>query len=60
MKSIEHECAQKPETIVKTVLSHWLQGKGLPVKWETLVQTLRDVDLNVLAEKVATKQLPSK
>ena len=58
MKIIEDECREKPERIVLRILQEWLEGKGLPVTWESLIKTLRDIDLSVLAEQIqATKLL---
>ena len=34
------------------VLQEWLEGKGLPVTWESLVQSLRDTGLSVLADQI--------
>ena len=31
--------------------------KGLPVTWESLVETLRDIDLPILAEEIAAAKL---
>jgi hypothetical protein len=50
--AIEDECRGKPERIVLRILQEWLEGKGLPVTWESLIQTLRDTDLSVLADKI--------
>ena len=53
---IEDECRGKPERIVMSILQGWLAGKGLPVTWKSLIKTLRDTDLSVLAEQIeATK-----
>ena len=59
MNIIEDECRGRPERIVLGILQEWLVGKGLPVTWESLIQTLRDTDLSVLAEQIqATKLSP--
>ena len=56
---IDTECRGKPERIVLKILQEWLEGKGLPVTWESLIQTLRDTDLSVLADQIqATKLSP--
>ena len=56
MNIIEDDCRGKPERIVMRILQGWLAGKGLPVTWESLIQTLRDTDLSVLADQIeATK-----
>ena len=46
-----------PEDLVLRILQEWLEGKGLPVMWESLSQTLRDTDLTVLAEQIETTKL---
>ena len=56
---IEDECRGKPERIVRKILQEWLEEKGLPVTWESLIQTLRDADLSNLADQIeATKLSP--
>ena len=42
-----------PLPITVKILQQWLHGKGrLPVTWQTLVKCLRDIHLNVLADKM--------
>ena len=55
--SIEDECRGKPERICHRILQEWLEGKGLPVTWETLIQTLRDTGLPTLADHIHTAKL---
>ena len=40
------------EDVMQRILREWLEGKGLPVTWETLIKTLRDTGLNELADKI--------
>ena len=49
---IEKDCLGMPENINMKILQDWLQGKGLPVTWETLLDTLRACDLNDLADQI--------
>ena len=57
--SIEEYCLRNPEKITRKLLQEWLQGKGLPVTWASLVQTLRDTGLSVLADQIqASKMTP--
>ena len=56
---IDTECRGKPERIVLKILQEWLEGKGLPVTWESLIQTLRDTDLSVLADQIQATKLSS-
>ena len=55
MLNIEDECCGNTERIMVRVLQEWLEGKGLPLKWQSLIQTLRDTDLSDLAEKIEAK-----
>ena len=41
------------------ILQEWLEGKGLPVTWESLVQTLRNIDLSVLADQIQASKIPA-
>ena len=55
---IEEEYHGKPVRICRKILQEWLAGKGLrPVTWETLVQTLRDTKLTLLADKIQSEKL---
>ena len=53
--AIDDECRGKPERIVLGILQEWLEGKGLPLTWESLVQTLRDTGLSFHAGEIAAK-----
>ena len=52
--TIENTSHENPERITRKILQEWLQGKGLPPTWESLIQTLRDTGLSTLADKVET------
>ena len=52
VKNIDHELRGNPESINERILHYWLQGRGLPVTWETLINTLRACSLNELANKI--------
>ena len=42
-----------PVDITVEILEQWLQGRGRrPVTWQTLIECLRDTDLNVLADNM--------
>ena len=55
---IEHDCHWQAEPIVRKILQEWLEGKGLPVTWESLVQTLRDSNLSTLADEIQASKIP--
>ena len=52
VNSMEEECLRKPEKIVTKILEEWITGRGKPLTWGTLIKTLRDCDLNPLADEV--------
>ena len=52
MGIIENDCHERTEQIVQRILEEWLQGKGLPVTWGSLIQTLEDINLTLLANKI--------
>ena len=54
MPSLREECLGSPEKVVMSILREWVQGKGLPVTWESLIQSLRDSGLSTLADEIAT------
>ena len=41
-----NDCNGKAEKVTLRILQEWLERKGLPVTWPTLVQTLRDRTLD--------------
>ena len=54
--ALKLEC-QVVEVVILRILQEWLEGKGLPVTWETLIQTLRDTGLPTLADHIHTAKL---
>ena len=55
--TIEDACGGKPERITRKILQEWMEGKGLPLTWESLIKTLRDTGLSTLADEIAAKKL---
>ena len=51
------ECQSNIELVVIEILKIWIQGDGLPVTWESLIQTLRDTGLSTLADEITTAKL---
>ena len=44
--------------INKEILSKWLQGLGKqPVTWSKLIEVLRDIDLNSLANDIESSEI---
>ena len=56
--NIEEELGRKPERINAKILQYWLQGKGLPVTWRSLLFTLRTCSLNELADQIQSSLQP--
>ena len=57
--AIEETYSGKPERITRKILQEWIEGKGLPLTWESLIKTLRDTGLSTLADEIAAKKLQS-
>ena len=38
------------------ILQEWLEGRGVPVTWQSLVETLRKMKLNTYADKIAAEK----
>ena len=49
---IVHDAREKTETIVRSILKEWLKGKGKPVTWQALIDTLRACKHTDLADKL--------
>ena len=58
MDAIEHDCLGQTHRITRKILQQWLAGKGQPPTWHILCTTLRDCNLNALADKIE-QQYPS-
>ena len=52
VRSFKKEYHGDVEDIILRILEEWLEGKGLPVTWQSLVKTLRDTELTALAEEI--------
>ncbi len=54
MEAVVRRHQQEAEAINTAVLEEWLQGMGKqPVTWRTLVDVLRDCQLNTLADDIS-------
>ena len=56
--AIEDECCGKPYRITRKILQEWVEGRGAARTWDALVKTLRDCDLNTLADHIQASKLP--
>ena len=55
--ALKKECQGVAEDVLLRILQEWLEGKGLPVTWQTLIQTLRNTKLSVLADEIQAAKL---
>ena len=55
---IQKELCGDVEDINTKILQYWLQGKGLPVTWENLLDTLKACSLNELADQIQSSLQP--
>ena len=42
-------------SINREILKQWIQGQGMPVKWATLIEVLKDIGLTELAHEMEEK-----
>ena len=50
--NIVEDCRGKTEKVIMEVLREWLAGKGVEVSWESLIATLRDCELSLMADQI--------
>ena len=49
---IVDDCRGMSERIVRSILKEWLKGRGKPVMWQALINTLRACKHTDLADKI--------
>ena len=52
MAVIRGNCQGRPEDMAMEVLREWLEGKGVEVSWNSLIATLRDCELPLMADQI--------
>ena len=52
MAIISQNCRGRPKDMAMEVLREWLAGKGVEVSWDSLIATLRDGELPLMAEQI--------
>ena len=55
--AIDRDCLGKTHRITGKIFQEWLAGKGEPVTWACLVQTLHRCKLNALADEIQQQHL---
>ena len=49
-----HEDAAK---INREILCRWIEGKGMPVRWATIIEVLKNIGLNELAREIENSEM---
>jgi hypothetical protein len=52
MEIIRDNHQGRVEEMTMQVLREWLAGKGVEVSWESLIATLRDCELSLMADQI--------
>ena len=52
LKTLQDDCHYKCDRINCNILCDWVRGKGRPVTWRVLIETLRTCNLNEIANKI--------
>ena len=53
ISALEQQHQNRATSINFEILQQWIRGSGgKPVTWETLVKVLRQIELNILADKI--------
>ena len=52
LKTMQDDCHYKCDRINCNILCDWVRGKGIPVTWRVLIETLRTCNLNEIANKI--------
>ena len=56
VSNIIHQDKENVEGIIIDIIREWMKGRGrLPVSWRTLIETLREMNLKILADDVEGK-----
>ena len=52
LAELEKDCQGKCRRILLKIFTAWVRGKGKPLTWDTLIETLQSCDLNKLADHI--------
>jgi hypothetical protein len=52
VETLEHENQKNAEMINLKICKKWINGIGLPVSWDVLIQVLHDIELHQLANEI--------
>ena len=52
IETIEYESQKNAKMINLKILKKWINGSGLPVTWDSLIEVLHDIELHELADKI--------
>ncbi len=57
IRAIEKTHRGRPIDINREILQEWMGGRGRPVTWNVLVEVLRAIHLNILADSISAVKL---
>ena len=57
VRAFKKECQGDAEDVMLRILQEWLEGKGVSVSWQSLIQALRDTGLSELADHIQALKL---
>ena len=60
IRDLEHQLFRNGEEINKRILTEWLEGKGRPVTWATLVEVLNIIGMGELAKQIEVRYVNDK
>ena len=60
LRDLEHQLFRNGEEINKHILTEWLEGKGRPVTWATLVEVLNIIGMGELAKQIEVRYVKNK
>ena len=52
LAELENDCQGKCRRILLKIFTAWVRGKGKPLTWDALIETLQSCDLNELADHI--------
>ena len=59
LRDLEHQLFRNGEEINQRILMEWLEGKGRPVTWATLVEVLNIIGMGELAKQIKERYINS-
>ena len=52
VSGLKQACQGNPDDVVLRILQEWMEGRGVPLTWESLIEALKNTKLFTLADKL--------